>query len=109
MCRGTGPVVTWRRAQVVLLPAAQGMDAARTAGVPPSSEDRVRDVIRNFNADGWQRRDPGGRGAGGTFHGRPVTAGHVYTIAGMLCAPSDDTGHSPEQAEYDPSYRCEET
>src|SRR5271170_6954290 len=48
--RGTGSVVTWRRAQMVLLPA-QGMDAAAIAKVAFTSEDRVRDVIRNFNAD----------------------------------------------------------
>jgi hypothetical protein len=49
--RGTGSVVTWRRAQMVLL-SAQGMDAAGIAKVAFTSEDRVRDVIRNFNADG---------------------------------------------------------
>src|SRR2546430_8096917 len=50
--RGTGSVVTWRRAQMVLL-SAQGMDVAAIAGVAFTSEDRVRDVIRNFNADGF--------------------------------------------------------
>jgi transposase len=50
--RGTGSVVTWRRAQMVLL-SAQGMDAAGIAKVAFTSEDRVRDVIRNFNADGF--------------------------------------------------------
>ncbi len=50
--RGSGSVVTWRRAQVVLL-SAQGMDAAGIAKVAFTSEDRVRDVIRNFNADGF--------------------------------------------------------
>jgi transposase len=50
--RGTGSVVTWRRAQMVLL-SAQGMDAAAIARVAFTSEDRVRDVIRNFNADGF--------------------------------------------------------
>jgi transposase len=48
--RGSGSVVTWRRAQMVLLPA-QGMDAAAIAKVAFTSEDRVRDVIRNFSAD----------------------------------------------------------
>jgi transposase len=48
--RGSGSVVTWRRAQIVLLPA-QGMDAPAIAKVAFTSEDRVRDVIRNFNAD----------------------------------------------------------
>ena len=50
--RGSGSVVTWRRAQMVLL-SAQGMDATAIAKVAFTSEDRVRDVIRNFNADGF--------------------------------------------------------
>jgi len=50
--RGSGSVVTWRRAQMVLL-SAQGMDVAAVAKVAFTSEDRVRDVIRNFNADGF--------------------------------------------------------
>src|SRR3984885_8278757 len=50
--RDSGSVVTWRRAQMVLL-SAQGMDAAAIAKVAFTSEDRVRDVIRNFNADGF--------------------------------------------------------
>jgi transposase len=50
--RGSGSVVTWRRARMVLL-SAQGMDAAAIAKVAFTSEDRVRDVIRNFNADGF--------------------------------------------------------
>jgi transposase len=49
--RGSGSVVTWRRAQMVLL-SAQGMDVPAIAKVAFTSEDRVRDVIRNFNADG---------------------------------------------------------
>ena len=49
---GSGSVVIWRRAQMVLL-SAQGMDAAAIAKVAFTSEDRVRDVIRNFNADGF--------------------------------------------------------
>jgi hypothetical protein len=39
--RGTGSVVTWRRAQMVLL-SAQGMDVAGIAKVAFTSEDRVR-------------------------------------------------------------------
>jgi hypothetical protein len=39
--RGSGSVVTWRRAQMVLL-SAQGMDVAAIAGVAFASEDRVR-------------------------------------------------------------------
>src|SRR5215468_716621 len=59
--RGSGSVVTWRRAQMVLLPA-QGMDAAAIAKVAFTSEDRVRDVIGNFNADGFDSLYPRYRG-----------------------------------------------
>jgi len=45
-------VVIWRRAQMVLL-SAQGMDVAVIARVAFTSEDRVPDVIRNLNADGF--------------------------------------------------------
>ena len=55
--RGSGSVVTWRRAQMVLL-SAQGMNAAAIAKVAFTSEDRVRDVIRNFNADGFSSLYP---------------------------------------------------
>lgn len=43
--RGTGSVVTWRRAQMVLL-SAQGMSVDKIATVTFTSPDRVRDVIR---------------------------------------------------------------
>ena len=59
--RGTGSVVTWRRAQMVLL-SAQGMDVAAIARVAFTSDDRVRDVIRNFNADGFGSLYPRYRG-----------------------------------------------
>jgi transposase len=55
--RGSGSVVTWRRAQMVLL-SAQGMTVAAIARVVFTSEDRVRDVIRNFNADGFDSLYP---------------------------------------------------
>lgn len=64
--RGTGSVVTWRRAQMVLL-SAQGMNVARIAEVAFTSEDRVRDVIHNFNTDGFESLYPKYRG------GRPPT------------------------------------
>ncbi|MFD7336789.1 helix-turn-helix domain-containing protein [Streptomyces violascens] len=64
--RGTGSVVTWRRAQMVLL-SAQGMPVARIAEVTFTSEDRVRDVIHNFNADGFDSLYPKYKG------GRPRT------------------------------------
>src|ERR1039458_3960398 len=59
--RGTGSVVTWRRAQMVLL-SAQGMDVPAIAKVAFTSEDRVRDVIRNFNTDGFSSLYPKYRG-----------------------------------------------
>jgi hypothetical protein len=59
--RGTGSVVTWRRAQMVLL-SAQAMDVAQIARVTFTSEDRVRDVIHNFNADGFEALYPRYRG-----------------------------------------------
>src|SRR3954469_23146983 len=59
--RSSGSVVTWRRAQMVLL-SAQGMDPARIAQVTFTSPDRVRDVIHNFNADGFDALYPRYRG-----------------------------------------------
>lgn len=64
--RGTGSVVTWRRAQMVLL-SAQRMPVAKIADVSFTSPDRVRDVIHNFNADGFDSLYPKYRG------GRPRT------------------------------------
>jgi transposase len=59
--RGSGSVVTWRRAQMVLL-SAQGMDVAAIAEVAFTSEDRVRDVIHNFNGGGFSSLYPKYRG-----------------------------------------------
>jgi transposase len=50
--RGSGSVVTWRRAQMVLL-SAPGMDVPAIAKVAFTSENRVRDVTGNLNADGF--------------------------------------------------------
>ena len=61
--RSSGSVVTWRRAQMVLL-SAQGMDVAQIATVAFTSPDRVREVIHNFNDDGFDSLYPkyaGGR------------------------------------------------
>ncbi|WSI89029.1 IS630 family transposase [Streptomyces murinus] len=61
--RGTGSVVTWRRAQMVLL-SAQGMPVTKIAGVTFTSADRVRDMLHNFNTDGFDSLYPkytGGR------------------------------------------------
>lgn len=49
--RGSGSVVTWRRAQMVLWPA-QHISVPQIAKLAFTSEDRVRDVLHNFNADG---------------------------------------------------------
>ncbi|MGW1847152.1 IS630 family transposase [Streptomyces sp. NPDC001966] len=64
--RGAGSVVTWRRAQMVLL-SMQGMPVARIADVSFTSDDRVRDVIHNFNTDGFDSLYPKYKG------GRPKT------------------------------------
>jgi len=61
--RSSGSIVTWRRAQVVLW-SAQGMDVPQIAPLAFTSEDRVREVIHNFNADGFASLYPkycGGR------------------------------------------------
>ena len=63
-------MVTWRRAQMVLL-SAQGMPVAKIAEVSFTSVDRVRDVIHNFNADGFDSLYPKYAG------GRPKT----FTLA----------------------------
>jgi hypothetical protein len=64
--RGIGSVATWRRAQMVLL-SAQGMPVAKIAEVTFTSPDRVRDVLHNFNADGFDSLYPKYKG------GRPRT------------------------------------
>src|SRR5215208_1286760 len=64
--RGGGSVVTWRRAQIVLL-SAQGMSPTRISEVVFTDPDTVRDVIHNFNRDGFDALYPRYRG------GRPQT------------------------------------
>jgi transposase len=111
--RGSGSVVTWRRAQMVLL-SAQGMDAGGIAKVAFTSEDRVRDVIRNFNADGFSSLYPkykGGRPPKFTLpqrrdikkiaksrpaeHGLPFSAWSLSKLAEFLVAEGvvDDISH----------------
>jgi transposase len=111
--RGSGSVVTWRRAQMVLLPA-QGMHAAGIAKVAFTSEDRVRDVIRNFNADGFDSLYPkykGGRPPKFTLpqrreikkiaksrpgeHGLPFSTWSLSKLAEFLVAEGvvDDISH----------------
>ena len=63
MRRGSGSVVRWRRAQIVLW-SAQRMDVPAIAKIAFTSEDRVREVIHNFNDDGFDSLAPkyaGGR------------------------------------------------
>ncbi len=50
--RGSGSVVTWRRAQIMLW-SAQAMSVPQIAPLAFTSEDRVREVIHNFNDDGF--------------------------------------------------------
>jgi hypothetical protein len=78
--RGSGSVVTWRRAQMVLLPA-QGMPVAKIAEVTFASSDRVRDVIHDFNADGFEALYPKYKG------GRP-RASHCPSAARSRRSPS---------------------
>jgi len=59
--RSSGSVVTWRRAQIVLL-AAQRMPPTRIAQVVFSDPDTVREVIHNFNRDGFEALSPRYRG-----------------------------------------------
>ena len=64
--RTSGSVVTWRRAQIVLL-SAQGMSPPAISEVVFTDPDTVRNVIHNFNRDGFDALYPRYRG------GRPQT------------------------------------
>ena len=111
--RSSGSVVTWRRAQMVLL-SAQGMDPAGIAEVTFTSPDRVRDVLHNFNADGFDSLKPkyaGGRppkfGPGARAeikkialsrpadHGLPFSTWSLSKLADFLVAEGvvDDISH----------------
>ena len=111
--RGTGSVVTWRRAQMVLL-SAQGLDVVRIAEVSFTSADRVRDVLHNFNADGFASLYPkygGGRPKTFTLperreikkiakskpveHGLPFSTWSLVKLADFLVAEGvvDDISH----------------
>jgi transposase len=61
--RGSGSVVRWRRAQIVPW-SPQRIDVPAIAKIAFTSEERVRKVIHNFNADGFDSLAPkyaGGR------------------------------------------------
>ncbi|MEU8618799.1 IS630 family transposase [Streptomyces sp. NPDC048623] len=111
--RGTGSVVTWRRAQMVLL-SAQGMPVVKIAEVTFTSADRVRDVIHNFNTDGFDSLYPkytGGRPRTFTLperreikkiakskpteHGLPFSTWSLTKLADFLVAEGvvDDISH----------------
>lgn len=111
--RSSGSVVSWRRAQMVLL-SAQGMDVAGIAKVTFTSDDRVRDVIHNFNRDGFDSLAPrysGGRPPKFTLpqrqqikqlalarpadHGLPFATWSLSKLADFLVAEGvvDDISH----------------
>jgi transposase len=111
--RSSGSVVTWRRAQMVLL-SAQGMDVRQIAKVAFTSEDRVREVIGNFNDDGFESLYPkyaGGRPPKFTLpqrqeikkialarpqdHGLPFSTWSLSKLAEFLVAEGvvDDISH----------------
>jgi transposase len=111
--RSSGSVVTWRRAQMVLL-SAQGMDVAQIAKVAFTSPDRVRAVLHNFNEDGFDSLVPkyaGGRPPTFTLperreikkialsrpvdHGLPFSTWSLSKLAEFLVAEGvvDDISH----------------
>ena len=110
--RSTCPVVSWRRAQMELL-SARSMDVPMIK-VTFTSPDRVRDVIHNFNADGFDSLQP--RYAGGrppkftlpqrqeikkialarpTDHGLPFSTWSLSKLADFLVAEGvvEDISH----------------
>jgi transposase len=111
--RGSGSVVRWRRAQIVLW-SAQAMDVPAIAKIAFTSEDRVREVIHNFNADGFDSLAPkyaGGRPAKFTLperqaikkvalsrpqdHGLPFSTWSLSKLAEFVVAEGvvDDISH----------------
>jgi transposase len=111
--RSSGSVVTWRRAQMVLL-SAQRMDVEQIAKVAFTSPDRVRDVLNNFNEDGFESLYPkysGGRPPTFTLpqrqqikkialsrpvdHGLPFSTWSLTKLAEFLVAEGvvDDISH----------------
>src|SRR5262249_47116701 len=111
--RDSGSVVTWRRAQMVLL-SAQGMDVAGISKVAYTREDRCGDLIHNFNADGFSSLYPkykGGRPPKFTLgqrrevkkfaksrpaaHGLPFSTWSLHKLAEFLVAEGvvDDISH----------------
>ncbi len=81
-------MVTWRRAQVILL-SAQGMPVAKIAEVSFTSDDRARDVIHHFNTDGFDSPYPKYKG------GRPKTFTLTERRETKKIAKSRPTEHDP--------------
>nr|WP_240003341.1 helix-turn-helix domain-containing protein [Streptomyces cinnamoneus] len=95
----------------MVLPSTQGMPVAKIAEVTFTSTDRVRDVIHNFNADGFEALDRGGRPRAFTLperretkkiaksrppeHGLPFSTWSLAELAGFLVAEGvvDDISH----------------
>ena len=102
--RGSGSVVTWRRTQIVLL-AAQRTPGARIAEVVPSDPNTVREVIRNFNGDGFDGLDPrypdGRRAPSRCARPRRIRAAHTrpHGIRHLLCALDVDDDMLDERAQ----------
>jgi transposase len=111
--RGSGSVVRWRRSQIVLW-SAQRMSVAQIAEIAFTSPDRVREVIHNFNADGFDSLAPkyaGGRPPKFTLperqqikkvglsrpsdHGLPFSTWSLSKLAEFLVAEGvvDDISH----------------
>ena len=111
--RSSGSVVTWRRAQMVLL-SVQGIDVSQIARVTFTSADRVREVINNFDEDGFDSLYPkyaGGRPPTFTLpqrrqtkkialsrprdHGLPFSTWSLTKLAEFLVAEGvvDDINH----------------
>lgn len=80
--RGSGSVVRWRRAQIVLW-SAQRTDVLAIAKIAFTSEDRLREVIHNFNADGFESLVPRYAGA------KKNRILELYAIADGTTAPSN--------------------
>ena len=93
--RTSGSVVTWRRAQIVLL-SAQGMSPPKISEVVFTDPDTVRDVIHNFNRDGFDALYPRYRG------GRPQTFTLPKRQEIKRIALSGPTGPRPAVCDLEP-------
>ncbi|MGO2070089.1 helix-turn-helix domain-containing protein [Glutamicibacter arilaitensis] len=111
---GNSSVVTWRRAQMVLL-STRGLDVVAISEVVFTSPDRVRDVLHHFTTDGFDSLHPhyaGGRPPKFTAgqrekiknialerpadHGLPFSTWSLSKLADYLVAQGVVDGISPE-------------